>query len=69
MAKITARENGPILVETESGYVLSKDGKEETVEQKIIALCRCGGSANKPYCDGSHKRIEFRAEGFELRET
>lgn len=38
--------------------IRSSDG--QTLEAKpVAALCRCGQSANKPYCDGSHKKIEF----------
>lgn len=54
----TIIENGPLLV---SGNlkVTFADG---TVEQKkrSTAFCRCGASANKPYCDGSHKKIKFQ---------
>ncbi len=45
--KVYAVENGPYIVEV--------DGKTHS------ALCRCGGSSNKPYCDGSHRRINFSA--------
>jgi CDGSH-type Zn-finger protein len=30
------------------------------VEKEKIFLCRCGGSNNKPFCDGTHKKIEFK---------
>ncbi|MDG6997073.1 MAG: CDGSH iron-sulfur domain-containing protein [Nitrososphaerota archaeon] len=50
--EIKSVENGPNMVMV--------DGKV------FIALCRCGHSANKPYCDGSHRRAEFRASVFEL---
>jgi CDGSH-type Zn-finger protein len=55
--KITAIPNGPLLVE---GMVLIKktDGTEETKDPKCH-LCRCGHSANKPFCDGTHKKIGF----------
>jgi len=46
--RLIASKNGPILVEV--------DGRVKA------ALCRCGGSNNKPYCDGTHARIGFKAE-------
>ena len=61
MAKITALENGPLLLEAEGKFVVTRDGKEEVIERKSIALCRCGASSNKPFCDGTHKKIEFQA--------
>lgn len=49
--------NGPLLV-TSSCVIKHPDGQEEKREK--VALCRCGASANKPFCDGSHKRIGFQ---------
>lgn len=66
MVKITVRENGPYRIETDGQFVVVKDGKEEVLTQKTIALCRCGGSENKPFCDGTHKKIGFRAAGQEI---
>ncbi|MEJ5263154.1 MAG: CDGSH iron-sulfur domain-containing protein [Ignavibacterium sp.] len=43
-----------------------RNGNEETLSQKVIALCRCGQSSNKPFCDGSHKKCEFKGEVVEL---
>ncbi len=56
---ITLRENGPIIIR---GPVTLKDGVESTVEQRLF-LCRCGQSANKPACDGTHKTCGFEAPG------
>ncbi len=55
--KIEVKQGGPYIV---SGTVLitDKDGTE-TVKEGKTALCRCGASTNKPFCDGSHKDIEF----------
>jgi len=50
-------KNGPILVKTECN-IKHSDGREET-KTGTTALCRCGQSANKPYCDGSHNKIGF----------
>jgi uncharacterized Fe-S cluster protein YjdI len=51
--------DGPLMVK---GPVRIKhpDGREE-VREKAAALCRCGASANKPFCDGAHKGIDFKA--------
>ena len=37
------------------------DGKEYRSERQTIALCRCGGSTTKPFCDGTHSKIGFAA--------
>lgn len=57
-AEIEARENGPYLVRNLKSLKNSKDA-ELSSDQDTIALCRCGESQNKPYCDGTHKRIGF----------
>lgn len=50
--------NGPLLVH---GNIVIKDAEgKETEREKITALCRCGHSANKPYCDGNHSKKGFQ---------
>ena len=61
MATIRLRKNGPYLVEGDDVKVFDWDGKEYTVERRPMALCRCGGSTNKPFCDGTHSKIGFQA--------
>jgi len=53
--------NGPLFVRGRI-HIVDADGtliREDT----RVALCRCGASANKPFCDGSHRRIGFVTEG------
>lgn len=54
--KIEFLPNGPILF---SGQISVKhsDGREELCDNP--AFCRCGGSNNKPFCDGAHNKIGF----------
>lgn len=63
--KITVRPNGPYLVEDPEGLIelVDANGKpyELPVGKPAIALCRCGASVNKPFCDGAHSRIGFQA--------
>jgi len=55
--KVTPLPNGPLLVE---GNVELCTGTGRTIDRaQKAALCRCGGSANKPYCDGTHTKIGF----------
>jgi CDGSH-type Zn-finger protein len=57
--KITVNNNGSIRVEGDFS-IQDAEGKEFGLGGRtVISLCRCGHSANKPFCDGSHK-----AEGF-----
>lgn len=58
---IRAYENGPYVVRG-AVRVLDADGKTYDTEGKTsVALCRCGGSENKPFCDGTHSEIGFEA--------
>jgi CDGSH-type Zn-finger protein len=59
-ARITVLDNGPYLVK---GPVLLVDaeGNELRTERATVALCRCGASKKKPFCDGTHSKIGFRA--------
>lgn len=62
MAKveIKAMDGGPYVIMGNATYV-DADGNEQTTPGKAIALCRCGQSANKPFCDGSHNRVGFES--------
>ena len=55
--KIEVSANGPYLIKTEC-LIVHSDGKEE-IKTGTVALCRCGASTTKPYCDGSHKKTGF----------
>jgi CDGSH-type Zn-finger protein len=54
---ITIRDNGPLVVDGEFRLV-DAQGNEVPVLKK--ALCRCGGSTTKPFCDGTHSKIGFQ---------
>lgn len=51
MTKLQALKDGPILVE---------------IDDTKFALCRCGQSGSKPYCDGTHKQCGFKDEAVQL---
>jgi len=55
--KIEVAPNGPYLVKT-ACTIVYHDGREE-VREGTVALCRCGHSANKPFCDGQHRKTGF----------
>jgi CDGSH-type Zn-finger protein len=59
--KITIRPNGPYVVEGEVELIDVSGAKIDTGGQQRIALCRCGGSVKKPFCDGTHSKIGFQA--------
>ncbi len=50
--------NGPLLVH--GNIIVKNPDGGETKHNRITALCRCGASGNKPYCDGAHKKIDFK---------
>ena len=59
--RIQVRINGPYRIE---GPVILEDadGNRFKLPEGRSALCRCGGSNNKPFCDGSHRERGFQAE-------
>ena len=50
------RASGPFTIVDPQGNPIAIE------EGKSVSLCRCGGSANKPFCDGTHGRIGFSAD-------
>lgn len=55
---IEVTSNGPLTIRGDA-IIKHGDGSEQTCGPKT-SLCRCGHSSNKPFCDGSHKRVEFK---------
>lgn len=67
---IRCRENGPLVIELPVDdadppevRVIDHAGDEFRLpgDKRAVALCRCGASANKPFCDGSHRSAGFEA--------
>ena len=63
MADVTIRPkpNGPYLIEGPVEIYDTAGNKIPTDDRPKIALCRCGASSNKPFCDGTHSKIGFQA--------
>lgn len=60
--EITVSNNGPLRLR---GNMVVKDqqgGVYDLAGRDSISLCRCGNSANKPFCDGTHARVGFAHE-------
>ena len=54
---VQVSKGGPYLVKGKFVFI-GTDGKEE-IKEGSVALCRCGGSSNKPFCDGTHRKVGF----------
>ncbi len=59
-ATIRTSLNGPLLVE--GSFRLRDESGQEINSAGRAALCRCGGTANQPFCDGSHQRVGFQSK-------
>jgi len=57
--KLKMIPDGPVMVESGSYEIVLTDGST-TTKDAPFALCRCGASKNKPFCDGSHKECGFK---------
>jgi CDGSH-type Zn-finger protein len=61
MTRITVNNHGPLRLEGEF-TITDQSGKEYGLAGRtVISLCRCGQSANKPFCDGQHARTGFQS--------
>ena len=62
---ITPKPNGPLVVAgpvrivTPDGATIPVPPRKDGGPAEVVVLCRCGGSATKPFCDGTHKRNGF----------
>jgi len=71
MAETTIRAipNGPYRV-TGPATLIDPLGNEITIEEgRVVSLCRCGGSVNKPFCDGTHSWLGFQAAEAAVRKS
>lgn len=59
--KITVKPNGPYRVEGPVKLVDAEGREWDLTGKPAFSLCRCGGSVNKPFCDGTHSRLGFQA--------
>lgn len=57
---ITPYRDGPLLIRGEY-RIEDQDGNPIEPGRDVVALCRCGKSRMRPFCDGSHKLVDFRA--------
>ena len=64
--KINTLDNGPYLVK--GAVVVDAEGNEFRSEHQTVALGRCGASTTKPFCDGTHSKVGFRAAERAVRE-
>jgi CDGSH-type Zn-finger protein len=60
--KVSCFSNGPIRIEGEFEILDPTGAQFGLAGRTVISLCRCGHSANKPFCDGSHGRMGFMDE-------
>lgn len=61
---VLAKKNGPYVVSGDLNELNLTDpdgNKYDLTGKPAIALCRCGASVNKPFCDGTHSKIGFQA--------
>lgn len=59
--KVTVRDNGPLLLTGEFELLDAQGNPYGLAGRTTLGLCRCGHSEDKPFCDGSHKKINFQS--------
>jgi CDGSH-type Zn-finger protein len=60
--KVLVKSNGSIRIEGEFEIFDQAGAKFDVSGRTVISLCRCGQSATKPFCDGSHRTVGFQSE-------
>lgn len=70
--QISVRSNGPYLVQGDLSELQLTDAEGNPYDlggKNMTALCRCGASVNKPFCDGQHSKIGFQAAEAAVRDS
>jgi CDGSH-type Zn-finger protein len=67
--RIQASPNGPYIARGPLTVVDAAGNEHEVADGKNVALCRCGGSTTKPFCDGTHSKIGFKAAEAAVRRS
>jgi CDGSH iron-sulfur domain-containing protein 3 len=62
MTVVRLRLNGPIVIEGDDVAVVDWDGRAYPIARRPVALCRCGASGSKPFCDGTHRVCGFTGD-------
>ena len=61
--KVIVRNDGPYRLEGEGITICDQEGRVYGLAGRtVVSLCRCGQSANKPFCDGTHNKVGFQSE-------
>ena len=60
--KLTVNNHGPLRLEGSFAICDAAGGTFDLAGRTVISLCRCGHSENKPFCDGSHRKVGFQSE-------
>ncbi len=63
--KLVGAKDGPFLLSPVENFI-DESGETRAVQGHTMALCRCGHSRNKPFCDGSHRKANFEAPAVSL---
>ena len=61
MTTIRLRRNGPYVIDSTDVRIIDWNGVQYAIDRWPIALCRCGASTKKPFCDGTHSKTGFDA--------
>ena len=61
VTELKIRQDGPLVVSGEDVALIDWNGNAYSVKKRPFALCRCGASQNKPFCDGAHSGAGFVA--------
>jgi CDGSH-type Zn-finger protein len=61
MTTITVSPNGPLKVDGADATLVDWNGAAYPITRRPFFLCRCGASTNKPFCDGTHSKMGFKA--------
>jgi CDGSH-type Zn-finger protein len=62
VVKITVNKNGPLRIDGEFTICDAEGNAFDLAGRTSISLCRCGHSESKPFCDGTHRKVNFQSE-------